>query len=75
MRLTLSIPRRLAPPRAGFRRRLVLRLLALLDLLVHWQSRWRQRRRLEDFQDWQRRDLNLGETAIRREAAKPFWRP
>lgn len=50
-------------------------LRALLDLLVTWNERARQRHQLRSFDDRMLRDIGVTRTDARVESAKPFWRP
>ena len=47
----------------------------LIDLLIDWQERARQRRALAALSDHMLRDIGLSRTDVTIEANKPFWRP
>ncbi len=57
-------PRRL--PRTG-------PITAFVNLLVTWQRRASDRRRLADLDPRLRRDIGVGEAEIAAEVRKPFW--
>jgi uncharacterized protein YjiS (DUF1127 family) len=46
----------------------------LLDLLVTWQERARQRRHLASFDHRMLRDIGLSRVDVEQEIRKPFWR-
>jgi uncharacterized protein YjiS (DUF1127 family) len=48
---------------------------SLLRLLLDWQERARQRRRLREMDDRLLRDIGLTRADVELEAAKPCWRP
>ena len=48
--------------------------MAGMDILLDWQERAAQRRRLEAMSDRMLRDIGLSRADIARESAKPFWR-
>ena len=64
-RVRFALSRR--PPAGVFR--------GILATLVLWQERAAQRHRLADIADRQLADVGLSRADVRREAAKPFWRP
>lgn len=45
----------------------------LLNLLLSWQERWIERRRLEEMDDTTLRDIGLTRADIHQEVRKPFW--
>jgi uncharacterized protein YjiS (DUF1127 family) len=47
----------------------------LIDLLLEWQDRARQRRALMALSDPMLKDIGLSRADAEREARKPFWRP
>ena len=49
-------------------------LLRLVDQLLTWQDRARERAHLRDLNDHMMKDLGLSRADIDREAGKPFWR-
>ena len=49
--------------------------LAVIDQLMVWQQRARERRQLQSMSDHMLRDLGLGRADVDAETAKPFWRP
>lgn len=51
------------------------RLRQLIDLLVLWHDRARQRRQLAAFDDRALRDMGVTRLDALREYEKPFWRP
>lgn len=60
------------------RRRHVIPLLwfgQMLDLLLLWHKRVRQRRELRDLEPHLMRDAGIDTETIRRETAKHFWQP
>lgn len=48
--------------------------MAGLDILLDWQERAAQRRRLEAMSHRMLRDIGLSRADVARECAKPFWR-
>ena len=54
--------------------RIVNPITALLRLLSCWHDRWVHRRKLEQLDDDNLRDVGLTRSDIRRESSKPFWR-
>lgn len=48
---------------------------AFVDLLVTWQRRASDRRRLAEMEPHLRRDIGVGEAEIAEEVRKPFWQP
>lgn len=46
----------------------------VLDILLTWQERARERRRLLMLDDRLLRDIGLSRADVEREAALPFWR-
>lgn len=46
----------------------------LLELLLTWQERARQRYALQQFDDRMLRDIGLSRAEVERECTKPFWR-
>jgi uncharacterized protein YjiS (DUF1127 family) len=51
------------------------RLIGVVDRLLTWQERARQRRQLQGLSDQMLRDIGLGRADVQAEASKPFWRP
>ena len=49
-------------------------LLRLVDQLLTWQDRARERAHLRDLNDHMMKDLGLSRADVDREASKPFWR-
>ncbi|MEQ8653640.1 MAG: DUF1127 domain-containing protein [Kiloniellales bacterium] len=47
--------------------------LKLFHLILCWQERWLQRRRLEQMDDSFLRDIGLTRADIHQEVRKPFW--
>lgn len=50
-------------------------LTDLIDLLLVWRERARQRRQLQALSDHMLRDIGLTRGDVYAEASKPFWRP
>jgi uncharacterized protein YjiS (DUF1127 family) len=48
-------------------------LVRLVDLVLTWQDRARERRELGRLTDRDLNDIGLSRAEITREAAKPFW--
>ncbi len=46
----------------------------LIDVLLRWQDRAYERRRLAQLSDRMLRDIGVDRAEIRREIDKPFWR-
>lgn len=44
------------------------------EILLDWQERAAQRRRLEAMSDRMLKDIGLSRSDVARESAKPFWR-
>ena len=57
-------------PRQRSKRPIVLRVV---DTLLDWQQRYRERRHLLAMSDHMLKDIGLSRADIEREAAKPFW--
>ena len=51
------------------------RLAGVVDLILTWYERARQRRQLQTLSDHMLHDLGLGRVDVEAEAEKPFWRP
>lgn len=51
------------------------RLQRLIDALLLWQERARQRHELAQLDDRMLRDIGITRAEVAREWAKPFWRP
>jgi uncharacterized protein YjiS (DUF1127 family) len=49
-------------------------LVALVEIVLAWQERARQRRLLALMDDRLLRDIGISRAEIAREAEKPFWR-
>lgn len=49
-------------------------LVALVEIVLAWQERARQRRQLALMDDRLLRDIGISRAEIAREAGKPFWR-
>ena len=47
----------------------------VVDLLLVWHERVRQRRQLQGLNDHMLRDIGLGRADVAAESTKPFWRP
>jgi uncharacterized protein YjiS (DUF1127 family) len=63
-------PRWIAPFRRADRR-----LVPLVDLVLAWVERSRQRAALQRLDDRMLRDVGLSRAQVERECDKPFWRP
>jgi uncharacterized protein YjiS (DUF1127 family) len=50
-------------------------LVGVVDLLLAWHERGRQRRHLRAFDDHMLRDIGLSRADVEAEADKPFWQP
>ena len=50
-------------------------LAALVDQLMTWQERARQRHQLQSLSDHMLHDIGLGRADVEAETSKPFWRP
>jgi uncharacterized protein YjiS (DUF1127 family) len=50
------------------------RLGGLVDLLLTWQQRARERRQLLGLNDQMLRDIGIGRAEVEAETSKPFWR-
>lgn len=50
-------------------------LRRMLDGLLTWHERWRQRRALAGLTDHMLRDIGLSRADVAMELDKPFWRP
>ena len=48
---------------------------AVLDQLMTWQERARQRHQLQSLSDHMLHDIGLGRADVEAETSKPFWRP
>ncbi len=51
------------------------RLTGVVDRLLNWHERARQRRELQGLSDQMLRDIGLSRADVEAEASKPFWRP
>ena len=60
---------------ASARAPLTVRVSGALDLLMTWQERVAQRRRLRALDNHMLSDLGLSRADAENEAGKPFWRP
>ena len=49
--------------------------VALVDQLMTWQERARQRHQLQSLSDHMLHDIGLGRADVEAETSKPFWRP
>jgi uncharacterized protein YjiS (DUF1127 family) len=58
---------------ARSRPRLAGQLVGLVDLLLAWHERGRQRRHLRSLDDHMLRDIGLSRADVESEADKPFW--
>ena len=59
-----------SPVRSGVRRLLA----GVIDALLVWRARSRDRRHLVGMDDRMLRDIGATRIAVRQEAMKPFWR-
>jgi uncharacterized protein YjiS (DUF1127 family) len=50
-------------------------LAAVVDQLMAWQERARQRQQLQSLSDHMLHDIGLGRADVEAESSKPFWRP
>jgi uncharacterized protein YjiS (DUF1127 family) len=50
-------------------------LAAVIEQVLVWHERVRQRRQLQSLSDHMLRDLGLGRADVAAETSKPFWRP
>ena len=50
-------------------------LAAVIDQLMTWQERARQRHQLQSLSDHMLHDIGLGRADVEAEGSKPFWRP
>jgi uncharacterized protein YjiS (DUF1127 family) len=50
-------------------------LAAVIEQVLVWHERVRQRRQLQSLSDHMLRDLGLGRADVEAESSKPFWRP
>ena len=50
-------------------------LAAVIDQLMTWQERARQRHQLQSLSDHMLHDIGLGRADVEAETSKPFWRP
>ncbi len=50
-------------------------LVRLIDTLLDWQERARQRHHLSGLDDHLLRDIGLSRADVEHETAKPFWQP
>jgi uncharacterized protein YjiS (DUF1127 family) len=51
------------------------RLTGIIDRVLCWHERARERRQLLGLSDQMLRDIGLGRADVEAEASKPFWRP
>jgi len=49
-------------------------LAAVIEQVLVWHERVRQRRQLQSLSDHMLRDLGLGRADVEAESSKPFWR-
>ena len=49
-------------------------LAAVIEQVLVWHERVRQRRQLQSLSDHMLRDLGLGRADVEAETSKPFWR-
>ncbi len=61
-------------PAAGWRPWLAHGVGGIVDLLLTWHERARQRRHLRSLDDHMLRDIGLSRADLEVEADKPFWR-
>jgi uncharacterized protein YjiS (DUF1127 family) len=73
--LTLAAPTALRASAAGGPIRWCDVLAAVIEEVMTWHERVRQRRQLQSLSDHMLRDIGLGRADVELEAAKPFWRP
>ncbi len=64
--LTNHVERLTAPAPRGL-------TVKLVQLLLCWQERWMERRRLSEMDETTLRDIGLSRADIDQEARKPFW--
>ena len=50
-------------------------LAAVIEQIMVWHDRVRQRRQLQSLSDHMLRDIGLGRADVYAETSKPFWRP
>ena len=50
-------------------------VLAVVDVVLKWLERRRQRRALDRLDDLMLRDIGLSRADVEQEVGKPFWRP
>ncbi len=60
-------------PTQGFAERLIAGAVAVFDLLIEWQARENQRRRLMTLDDRLLRDIGVRRVGAEREFGKSFW--
>lgn len=60
--------------RRRYRDRLSLAPLSILDLLLGWSARARERRMLLQLDERMLKDIGVTRADVAREATKPFWR-
>jgi len=51
------------------------RLTGVVDVMLTWHERARERRQLLSLSDHMLHDLGIGRAEVEAEASKPFWRP
>jgi uncharacterized protein YjiS (DUF1127 family) len=73
--LTLTAPAALRAPAASRPIRWRDVLAAVIEEVMTWHERVRQRRQLQSLSDHMLRDIGIGRADVELEAAKPFWQP
>jgi uncharacterized protein YjiS (DUF1127 family) len=69
-----SAPRYFAPPEAGLRSAARHALMGVVEALLAWHDRARERRALMELSDQMLRDIGISRAEARGEASKPSWR-
>ena len=72
---TLTVPATTQGQTGGKPVRLRDIVLAVIEQVMVWHERARQRRQLQSLSDHMLHDLGLGRADVEAETAKPFWRP
>ena len=72
---TLTVPATTQGQTGGEPVRLRDIVLAVIEQVMVWHERARQRRQLQSLSDHMLHDLGLGRADVEAETAKPFWRP
>jgi uncharacterized protein YjiS (DUF1127 family) len=69
-----SAPRYIAPAEAGFRSAARHALVRVVEALLAWHDRARERRALMELSDQMLHDIGISRAEALSEAAKPSWR-